>query len=120
MPRHGCRLSGTSTARYARLPMCSARLRLAMHGCRRVRNVYGSPCTVADVFGTSSESLRTLDDVFSMSSESLRSALGPHSYSGALPAEYIVNLGDPPPSYKFASNRPWLSWNKTRLTYAAL
>ncbi|VDP22080.1 unnamed protein product [Heligmosomoides polygyrus] len=23
------------------------------HGCRRVRHVYGSPCTVADVFGTS-------------------------------------------------------------------
>ncbi|VDP26606.1 unnamed protein product [Heligmosomoides polygyrus] len=45
--------------------MCSARLRLAMHGCRRVRHVYGSPCTVADVFGTSSESLRTLDEVVS-------------------------------------------------------
>ncbi|VDO82313.1 unnamed protein product [Heligmosomoides polygyrus] len=32
---------------------CSARLRLAMHGCRCVRQVYGSPCRVADVFGTS-------------------------------------------------------------------
>ncbi|VDO63268.1 unnamed protein product [Heligmosomoides polygyrus] len=29
-------------------PTCSARLRLAMHGCRRVRHVYGSPCTIAD------------------------------------------------------------------------
>ncbi|VDO71201.1 unnamed protein product [Heligmosomoides polygyrus] len=28
---------GTSAARHARLPMCSARVRLAMHGCRAVR-----------------------------------------------------------------------------------
>ncbi|VDP08601.1 unnamed protein product [Heligmosomoides polygyrus] len=160
-------------------PTCSARLRLARHGCRRVRHVYGSPCTVADVFGTSSESRRTLDDVFvtssesrrtlndvfgtssesrrtlddvfgtssesrrtlddvfgpysesrrtlnyvfSMSSESLRtsddvlsasseslsSALDPHSYPDALFAEYIVNLGDPPPGFQFAGNRPLLS-----------
>ncbi|VDO73837.1 unnamed protein product [Heligmosomoides polygyrus] len=44
---------GTSPARHARLPTCSARLRLAMQGCRRVWHVYGSPCMVADVFGTS-------------------------------------------------------------------
>ncbi|VDP03000.1 unnamed protein product [Heligmosomoides polygyrus] len=44
---------GTSTARHARSPTCSVRLRLAMHGCRRVRHVYGSPSIVADVFGTS-------------------------------------------------------------------
>ncbi|VDP58970.1 unnamed protein product [Heligmosomoides polygyrus] len=91
-----------------------------MQGCRRVRHVYGSPCTVADVFDTSSESLRPLDDVFNTSSESLRSELGPHSYSDALHAEYIVNLGDPPPSYKFVSSRPWLSSKKARLAYAAL
>ncbi|VDP19107.1 unnamed protein product [Heligmosomoides polygyrus] len=34
-------------------PTCSARLRLAMHGRRRVRHVDASPCTVADVFGYS-------------------------------------------------------------------
>ncbi|VDO81044.1 unnamed protein product [Heligmosomoides polygyrus] len=32
---------GTYTARHAWLPTCSARLRPAMHGCRRVRHVYG-------------------------------------------------------------------------------
>uniref|UniRef100_A0A8L8Q4V2 Protocadherin Fat 4 n=1 Tax=Heligmosomoides polygyrus TaxID=6339 RepID=A0A8L8Q4V2_HELPZ len=44
---------GTSPARHARLLTCSARLRLVMHGCRRVLQVYGSSCTVAGVFGTS-------------------------------------------------------------------
>ncbi|VDO98982.1 unnamed protein product [Heligmosomoides polygyrus] len=37
----------------ARLPTCSARLRLAIHGCRCVRHVYGSPYTADYVFGTS-------------------------------------------------------------------
>ncbi|VDO72924.1 unnamed protein product [Heligmosomoides polygyrus] len=31
---------GTSIARHARSPACSVRLRLAMHGRRRVRQVY--------------------------------------------------------------------------------
>ncbi|VDO92502.1 unnamed protein product [Heligmosomoides polygyrus] len=39
-----CRVAdvfGTSTARHARLPTCSVPLRLAMHGCRRVRHFCG-------------------------------------------------------------------------------
>ncbi|VDO17741.1 unnamed protein product [Heligmosomoides polygyrus] len=57
-------------ARHARSPTCSARLRLPMQGCRRVRHVYGSPCTVADVFGTSTASPCTVADVFGTSTAS--------------------------------------------------
>lgn len=51
--------------------------------------------TFDDVCGTSFECRRTLDDVFVTSSESHCSVLDPHPYN--LPAQYIVNLGDPPP-----------------------
>ncbi|VDP56121.1 unnamed protein product [Heligmosomoides polygyrus] len=51
-------INGTTgdTGLKAMPPMCSAGVQLAMHGCRRVRHVSGSPCTVADVFGTSTAS----------------------------------------------------------------
>ncbi|VDO88587.1 unnamed protein product [Heligmosomoides polygyrus] len=44
---------GTSTARHAWLPTCSAHLRLAMHGYRRARHVYGIARHGCRVFGTS-------------------------------------------------------------------
>ncbi|VDP01663.1 unnamed protein product [Heligmosomoides polygyrus] len=40
------------------------------HGCRRLRHVYDSPCTVADVFGTSTESPGTVADMFGTSTAS--------------------------------------------------
>ncbi|VDO91783.1 unnamed protein product [Heligmosomoides polygyrus] len=43
---------------------------IATHGCRRVCDVYGSPCTVADVFGTSTASSGMLADVFGTSTAS--------------------------------------------------
>ncbi|VDO60802.1 unnamed protein product [Heligmosomoides polygyrus] len=53
-----------------KLATCSARLRLAMHGHRRVRYVYCSQYTVAHVFGTSTASPGTVADVFGTSTES--------------------------------------------------
>ncbi|VDP13187.1 unnamed protein product [Heligmosomoides polygyrus] len=53
-----------------KLATCSARLRLAMHGRRRVRHVYGSPCTVADVSSSSTVSAGTFGDMFCSSTES--------------------------------------------------
>ncbi|VDO19581.1 unnamed protein product [Heligmosomoides polygyrus] len=44
--------------------------RLVMHGRGRVRHVYGSPCRVADVFGTSTASSGMLADVLGTSTAS--------------------------------------------------